>query len=68
MHGIPRYRLARLNGVSHESEVRGGMVLVVPRVSEAQKQANLKKARDDLYASGSPRGKKGDKLLVPVPR
>lgn len=67
MHGITRYRLAKLNGVSHESEVRGGVVLVVPRVTESEKQANLQKARDDLYASGSPRGKKGDALVVAVP-
>ncbi len=67
MHGIHRRRLARLNGVSHESEVRGGMVLVVPKVTQAQKQKNLEKARESLYASGSPRGKKGEKLIVALP-
>ncbi|MEM9491092.1 MAG: transglycosylase SLT domain-containing protein, partial [Myxococcota bacterium] len=67
MHGIPRRRLATLNGVSHESEVRGGMVLVVPRVSADDKKRNLEKARANLYTSGSPKGKEGDKLLVAVP-
>jgi membrane-bound lytic murein transglycosylase D len=36
-------------------------------VSEAEKQANLEKAKEDLYASGAPRGEPGEPLLVPVP-
>lgn len=67
MHGISRRKLARLNGIETEAEVRGGMLLVVPRVSEAEKQAHLKKAKEDLYASGAPRGEPGDDLLVPLP-
>ena len=32
VHGISRSKLARLNGIEHESEVGGGMVLVVPAI------------------------------------
>lgn len=67
VHGISRHKLARLNGIEHESEVRGGMVLVVPAVSKAKKQANREKADKDLYTAGSPRSEPEDKLLVPLP-
>jgi membrane-bound lytic murein transglycosylase D len=67
VHGISRSALARMNGVSTEHDVHGGMVLVVPRVSEEQKRKNLEAARADLYSSGVPRGNPGDKLLVPLP-
>ncbi|MCG8417816.1 MAG: LysM peptidoglycan-binding domain-containing protein [Proteobacteria bacterium] len=67
MYSISRRKLARLNGIEHVSEVRGGTVLVVPRTSEADKKRNLKRARQDLYTSGSPRGREGDKLIVAVP-
>jgi membrane-bound lytic murein transglycosylase D len=66
MHGISRRSLANLNGIEAEAEVQGGMILVVPQVSEAAKQKNLEKAREDLYASGAPRGQPGEALLVPV--
>ncbi len=66
MHGIARYKLRKLNAITHESEARGGTLLVVPRVSAENKKKNLEKAKKKLYASGVPRGKKGDRLLVAV--
>lgn len=66
-HGISRHKLAQLNGISHESEVGGGTILVVPRVSEADRQKNLARAKESLYTSGDPKGQPGDKLLVAVP-
>ncbi len=66
-HGIHRSKLRRLNGLASESEVRGGMILVVPKVSEEREVAGRAKAKADLYQSGVPRGHTGDLLLMPVP-
>jgi membrane-bound lytic murein transglycosylase D len=66
-HSISRSKLRSLNGLTSESEVRGGMILVVPKVSAAVKATNEVAAKDDLYKSGVPRGDTGDALLVPVP-
>ncbi len=66
IHGISRYALARLNQVAHESQVSGGMVLIVPRVSKSDKLRNRKKADQSLYTAGIPKGKASEKLLVPV--
>lgn len=67
MYGIARPKLRKLNGLSSESEVRGGMILVVPKVAAAVKAANAVAATDDLYRSGVPRGEEDEVLLVPVP-
>ncbi|MBZ0231414.1 MAG: LysM peptidoglycan-binding domain-containing protein [Deltaproteobacteria bacterium] len=64
--GISRSKLKELNEVEHESEVTGGTILVVPRVSEADRRANLEKAKDELYGSGVDH-KPGEALIVPVP-
>ncbi len=66
-HGMSRSKLRKLNGLTSESEVRGGMILVVPKVSAAVKASNAVAAKEDLYKSGVPRGEVGDALLVPVP-
>lgn len=66
MHGLSRFKLRRLNGLKHESEVRGGSTLVVPRVSAEVKKRNLARARAKLYRDGVPKGRKGDKLVVAV--
>jgi membrane-bound lytic murein transglycosylase D len=66
-HGMSRSKLRSLNGLTSESEVRGGMILVVPKVSATAKATNEVSAKDDLYKSGVPRGDAGDLLLVPVP-
>lgn len=63
---ISRSRLRELNEVEHESEVTGGTILVVPRVSEAERRANLEKAKDELYGSGVDH-KPGEALIVAVP-
>lgn len=65
--GVSRRKLRELNGIEHESEVSGGTVLVVPRISEEEKQANLARAKTDLYTSGDPGGLEGEALIVAVP-
>jgi len=67
MHGISRAKLRELNGMQHESDATGGLAILVPRVSAADKARNLARAREDLYASGHPRGRPGEKLIVAVP-
>ncbi|HUH03780.1 MAG TPA: LysM peptidoglycan-binding domain-containing protein [Kofleriaceae bacterium] len=67
IHGLSRAKLAALNGIEHESEVAGGITLIVPRVSDETKRANHQRAMDDLYAGGHPAGAPGDKLIVAVP-
>lgn len=66
-HGIARSKLRKLNGLESESEVRGGMILVVPKVSEETKTANKANATADLYKSGVPAAADGEPLLMPVP-
>ncbi len=67
MFGISRGKLRAINNIEHESEVEGGDTLLVPRVSEAERQKNHDKAMDRLYAGGHPKGEPGDKLIVAVP-
>ncbi len=67
MFAISRTKLREINGIDHESEVEGGDTLLVPRVSEEQRQKNYDKAMDRLYAGGHPAGEPGDKLIVAVP-
>jgi len=67
-HGISYDQLLALNGVDDEAEIGGGVVIVVPRVSEDEKRANRRKADEDLYRSGVPRGTEDDDgLIVAVP-
>ncbi len=66
-HGISRSKLRKLNGMASESEVRGGMFLVVPKVSAEKKAANQVRAQDSLYKSGVPKADAGEALLIPVP-
>ncbi len=67
IHGLSRRKLARLNGVEHESEIRGGMLLVVPKVSAEEKARNRAVAQADLYQAGDPPGEADEPLLVAVP-
>jgi membrane-bound lytic murein transglycosylase D len=64
--GISVAQLRKLNDVAHESEVEGGTVLVVPRITEAAREANRTKARAKLLGSGVDQ-KDGEALIVPVP-
>lgn len=63
--GISRSALRRLNGVEHESEIGGGTVLVVPRISTTQRTKNQAKAKANLLGSGVDH-KEGERLIVPV--
>jgi membrane-bound lytic murein transglycosylase D len=64
--GISLAQLRKLNGISRESEIEGGTVLVVPRISVATREANRAKAKANLHASG-PDQKEGEPLIVAVP-
>ena len=66
-YGISRSKLRSLNGLDSESEVRGGMILVVPRIDKEAKEANRERAEADLYVSGVPEGSPGEPLMVAVP-
>ncbi|HKE14215.1 MAG TPA: transglycosylase SLT domain-containing protein, partial [Kofleriaceae bacterium] len=66
VHGLKPKALRELNGLDSDREVQGGMVLVVPRLGQAEKRANREKADEDLYAAGEPEGEPGDKMLVAV--
>src|SRR5262249_14436692 len=64
--GMSLAQLRKLNGVGREGEVEGGMVLVVPRVSEDTRAKNRAKAKAKLLGSGVDQ-KDGEQLIVPVP-
>ncbi len=65
-HGVSSARLRAMNGVRHVSEVRGGTVLVVPRIDAAEKEKNRRLAEDDLYHSDVVPGGPDEPLLVAV--
>jgi len=64
--GISLAQLRKLNDVSRESELEGGTVLVVPRISEEQRAKNKAKAKAKLLGSGIDQ-KDGEQLIVAVP-
>lgn len=64
--GISTAALRKLNGVEHESEIAGGTVLVVPRISAEQRAKNKAKAKAKLLGSGIDQ-KDGEPLIVPIP-
>ena len=64
--GCSTSTLKKLNDVQHESEVQGGTVLVVPRISAEARAKNQARAKSKLMASGID-AKEGESLLVPVP-
>jgi membrane-bound lytic murein transglycosylase D len=66
VHGLSTARLRSLNGVRHVTEVRGGTLLVVPRIDAQVKAQNRALADDDLYRSDVVPGGPGDPLLVAV--
>ena len=65
-YGISMNQLRKLNNISRESEIEGGCVLVVPRITQEAREKNKAKAKAKLLASGVD-GKEGDTLIVPVP-
>ncbi len=65
-YGMSIAALRKLNDVGHESEISGGTVLVVPRITAEQRAKNLAKAQAKLLGSGIDQ-KDGEPLIVPVP-
>jgi len=63
---IPTKRLRDLNEITHESDLEGGMVLVVPKISAELREKNRAKAKVNLQASGFDQ-KRGEPLVVAVP-
>ena len=64
--GLSLSQLRKLNSIGREGEVEGGMVLVVPRISEETRAKNRAKAKAKLLGSGVDQ-KDGEQLIVPVP-
>ena len=58
--------LKKLNDVKDVSEITGGTVLVVPRISPEQRAKNQAKAKAKLLGSGVDQ-KDGEALIVPLP-
>lgn len=65
--GISRRRLRKLNGIRHELEVRGGDLLLVPRINKQTQADNAKQATNNLYVSGFPKNNPDEPLMIPVP-
>ncbi len=65
-YGTSTSALRKLNGVEHESEITGGTVIVVPRVSADARAKNQAKAKAKLLSSGID-SKEGESLIVPIP-
>jgi membrane-bound lytic murein transglycosylase D len=64
--GISLAQLRKLNGLDRDSELDGGTVLVVPRISAAERDKNKAKAKAKLLGSGVDQ-KDGEQLIVAVP-
>lgn len=58
-HGLSRRKLRAMNGLKSENEVRGGMLLVVPVVSEAEKRENRQKAQEEVRRQEGRRARRG---------
>jgi membrane-bound lytic murein transglycosylase D len=66
-YGITTAKLRELNGVDDVAEVRGGTVVVVPRIGDEARKTNRLAADDDLYHSDVAPGLPGDPMIVAVP-
>ena len=64
--GTNTYNLKRLNNIITDSEIQGGTVLVVPRISADAREKNRAKAKSKLQSSG-PDQKDGEQMIVAVP-
>jgi membrane-bound lytic murein transglycosylase D len=64
--GITVAQLRKLNDVTHDAEIEGGTVLVVPRISDEQRARNRARAKANLHSSGVDQ-KDGEPLIVAVP-
>jgi len=66
-YGLSQKALKDLNGVSDISDVRGGTMIVVPKIDEERRKRNAKLAEDDLYHSDVAPGGAEDPMIVAVP-
>ncbi|HUS27046.1 MAG TPA: LysM peptidoglycan-binding domain-containing protein [Kofleriaceae bacterium] len=66
-YGISLPALRKLNGIARESEIEGGTVIVVPRITEDAREKNKAKAKAKLVASGVDHKEGDETLIVPVP-
>jgi membrane-bound lytic murein transglycosylase D len=64
--GMSLAQLKKLNGVDREADLDGGTLLVVPRISEADRAKNKAKAKAKLLGSGVD-AKDGEQLIVALP-
>jgi membrane-bound lytic murein transglycosylase D len=64
--GMSLAQLKKLNAVEHDSDLDGGTLLVVPRISEADRAKNKAKAKAKLLGSGVD-AKDGESLIVALP-
>lgn len=67
VHGLSVAKLRELNGVVETAEVRGGMLIVVPKVDDATRAKNQLAADQDLYHSDVAPGGPDDPMIVAVP-
>jgi membrane-bound lytic murein transglycosylase D len=65
-YGLTPRELRDLNGIEHVTEVRGGTLLVVPRIDPEQRARNRAAAEEDLYHSDVVPGAPDEPLLVAV--
>jgi membrane-bound lytic murein transglycosylase D len=66
LFGVSRAKLRALNDLDRDSDVTGGTVLLVPRITAAERAKNLAAAEADLYGSGVDH-RPGEPLIVAVP-
>ena len=64
-YGMSTAAFKRLNSIRDESELHGGAIVVVPRISAEQRAKNRAKAKANLHTSGVDQ-KPGEPLIVPV--
>jgi membrane-bound lytic murein transglycosylase D len=64
--GITAAKLRALNEFEHDSEIVGGMVLVVPKIDAATRERNRERARAALHTSGVDQAA-DEAMIVPVP-
>jgi len=64
--GVSLSQLKKLNALDHDSDLDGGTLLVVPRISEADRAKNKAKAKAKLLGSGVD-AKDGEALIVALP-
>jgi membrane-bound lytic murein transglycosylase D len=67
IYGLSLSQLRKLNSIAQVSEIEGGTVLVVPKVTAEAREKNKAKAKANLVASGVDHKDGDETLIVPVP-